>query len=203
MNNQPPNPPTPTPGMTPEQVRMVREAKARTKKIRRAASVASFNAWTLAIFAAISLVIALWGDVTSMVMTVALGVPAFIEFRGAAMFRQVEPRAPEMLGINQLALTGVILAYCGWNAYAAMALQPAATPVNSGSAEVDAMYADMTASMSKSLGPLVAGLYAVVGVLAAAGTLVNAWYYFSRKPILEKFIAETPEWVVETLRAAS
>src|SRR5437762_3656804 len=78
-------------------------AAARTtgRKLRRAISVASFDGWSIAIFAALTFVCSLT-DLLGLLMAIGLGAIACIELRGANKLRRLEPGAIRVLGFNQL-----------------------------------------------------------------------------------------------------
>ncbi len=167
------------------------------KKVRRAAAVAAVSGWSMAAFAGLTGLGALFGSVTSLAVAAALGAIAWNELRGGAMLRRLDPRGAARLGWNQVALGGLIVGYAAWSlatASAGSALE--AMGGTTGDAGVDAMITDLTRTANLVL-------YSVVG---AAGVIVpglTALYYFTRGRIVRDAAARTPGWVVEAVRAAA
>lgn len=171
-------------------------AKAAYRRITRAAAFAAFTGWSLIVFAFITLIIAVFGDPMSYLLAAAMIVLAINEIRGAAQVRRLEPSGATLLGRNELALAAAIFAYGLWSAYTTSRGSPL-TP--SGDPSVDAMMQ----RMSNSIRPLVITVYIGVGVLAGALEAFHAWYSFRRKPMIEAFLREQPDWIVESFRMAA
>src|SRR5947207_285270 len=124
--------------LTPEQLRALVDVSRRARKIRRAGAVARFGGWTGAVFAAITLVSAVFSFALSTVFIGAgLALVAAGEFHGAALLRRLDPRGPRHLALNQVLLAAVLCGYAAWCLIAG----PGAVQQSSGSAEVDAMVA--------------------------------------------------------------
>lgn len=184
--------------LAPEHLRAIELARTRSKKVRRAAGVAKGSGWTLAIFAVITMMGAVFGDVTSLVMGVALGALAFNELRGGKMIARYDAAGARVLGFNQLILGFVIVLYSGWSLYAA-----SKTPMLSqleggttGDAQIDATVQSISDFAT----------YGLYGTLAGAGFIgcgLTALYYFTRARIVRDVVAETPPWVLDTMRAAA
>ncbi len=151
----------------------------------------------MAIFAAVTLLGALFGSLISLVTGVALGVVAFNEIRGATMLRRFEPRAARLLGFNQIGLAAIIVGYAAWSLVSQLRADPLESMGgSSGDAEVDAMISGLTSTVT----------YGLYGGMAAIGVIVpglTAWYYFSRARVVRTVVSQTPEWVVSALRAAA
>jgi hypothetical protein len=181
-----------------EQRRELTEANCRVQKLRRAAKVATFNGWSIGIFAALSLPFALY-SVTALVMCLALALVAYNEFRGRKLLDRFEPRGPRALGRNQLVLMGVLIGYSVWNIYLAetgpgpYAEQIKDTPeMGSMLGSIDDLYMTVT--------------WAVYGGLIFASVIfqgLNALYYFTRQKHLQSFLNQTPAWVVDLQRSLS
>src|SRR4051812_34770028 len=120
MTEQPVNPRPPTQLAVPRgplsgvDFAQIEASQRRGKKIRKAARVASFNAWIAAVIGGSALLFGLV-DRPSAIIGGAIMVVAFIEFKGAAKFRKVDLAAPKICGFNQLLLLAVIAAYCVWS----------------------------------------------------------------------------------------
>src|SRR6266576_2260087 len=106
--------PPPAPGpLSPQQLRELADARAAHKYVRRAISVATFDGWTIAVFAIANCLCGL-GSISSMVIGVALGGLAYSELRGAARVRRVDQSAPRRLGSNQILLGTLLAVYAIW-----------------------------------------------------------------------------------------
>lgn len=177
--------------LTPEQQRALSEATERAGKINGAARVATFNGWTIGVFAAIGI---LFGVVslTALVMGVGMAVVAWNEFRGRAMLRQFDTRGPQLLGRNQLGFLALITAYCLWSIY-----QAVHNPIT----DVAGLEA-----IGDSVGSLVTevtvAVYAGVIVLSLLFQGLNARYYFARTQIVKDYVKQTPEWVLDLQRSS-
>jgi len=181
-----------------EQHHELAEADRRATKIRRAAKVASFNGWSIGVFAALSLPFALF-NVSSLVMCFALAGVAWNEFRGRTLLHRFERSGPHTLGWNQLVFMGLLIGYSLWNISLA----------NVGPSP----YAEQVEAMPE-LGPMLGSvdeLYATV-TLAVYGSLIafsvifqglNSLYYFTREKHLEEYLNDTPAWVVDLQRSCS
>jgi hypothetical protein len=187
-------PPTATGPLSPEHLREVTRARAGARKVRRAARVANFSAWSIALFAVLTLA---WGaaarDAWSLALGAGMGVVAAFEFRGAMMFARFEPRGGRVLGFNQLAFGAMIVLYALWSMIDALRrpLDP----------EIAAQAAQFgIGSLARDVTVLSYGAVAVIGVLCFGAT---ALYYFSRGRVIARFVRQTPAWVVEVLRAGS
>jgi hypothetical protein len=170
-------------------------ARKRSRKIRRAVAIATGSGWTLAIFAVITALGVVFGDLTAAAMGVGLGVCAFFELRGAAGLRRYEASAAKLLAFNQLGLGVLIVTYSGWSLYSSLTDPALAAAAKTGDPDMDAMISGLTTTVSYA----VYGVMAVVGVVAPG---LTALYYASRGRVVRAFVAETPGWVLEALRAA-
>ena len=180
--------------MSAEHLRAITEAKVRTRKVRRAAKVASFNGWSMVCFAGLTALGVLFGDWTSGVLTVILLAIALNELRGGKMLARFEERGARVLGYNQIALAVFIVAYAGWSMYSA-----------SHNAELQASLATIgdaqSAAMVSGLADLMTyGVYGGVAVVGLLGPGLTALYYFSRARYVREAVQGKPGWVVEMLR---
>ena len=175
-----------------EQRQDLSEANERARKVLGAAKVATFNGWTIGIFAAIGLLFGIF-SATALVMGIGMGLVARNEFRGRKLLRQFDPLGPRLLGRNQLGFMGLIIVYCLWSMY-----QTVSNPMT-GIAGLEAI--------ADSFGGLVTNLtLAVYGAALVFTALVqglNARYYFVRIERVEDYLRETPGWIVEIQRSTS
>jgi len=184
---------SPDPTLSPEQRRELEDAGERARKILMAGRVASFNGWTIGIFAALSFLFGL-GSPGVMLVSLALGAIAWNEFRGRALLRRLDPSAGRLLGRNQLGLMALIVAYCLWSIWR--------TKVGPPDPEMEQLQ-DLIGVGSDLIEQLTVVLY--VSVIAATAIFqgLNARYYFRRVAMTEAYLSETPHWVVDLQRSAA
>ncbi len=178
-----------------EHLAAIAEARVRGKKVRRAANVAAMSGWTMVVFALVTLLGGLFGDVVALVLGVMLGVIAFNELRGAAMLRRFEMRGPRVLGYNQIGLGTLLVVYGVYSLVRALT-HPLLASVgqSTGDAEMDAMIGRISDLAAY-------GLYGGVALFGIIGPGLTAWYYFSRAKLVRKMVEGTPEWVIGAMRA--
>ncbi len=186
--------------LSPDQQEQLALANRRAKKVLGAAKVATFNGWSIGLFAAIGLLFAMFSfllfdsfSFTTLVMGIGLAVVARNEFRGRDLLRSFSPHGPRLLGKNQLGFMSLLIVYCLWNIYGALT-----NPIT----EIEGMEA-----LAEAAGDLVTSLtVAVYGVVIVVSVLIqglNARYYFVRARLVEDYVRETPEWIVELQRSSS
>lgn len=184
----------PTPAEIQQQLTAARRS---AKKVRRAVAVATADAWTIAVFAALSFVCGLTGGVSGVLLGVAMGATAYVEFTGAARLRRLDPSAPRRLGYNQLALAGVLIAYALWSLYAANGAGGLLAGLNAQEAQLG-----VSGQQVADLGRLVTdAMYGTLILVAIFGQGSTALYYFSREKYLRRYLAETPSWIIEMQQA--
>jgi len=183
--------------VSPEQLEAIASARLGARKISRAAGIAAFSGWTLALFAFVSLLSGLF-SLRALLLGVALCVVAFVELRGSRDLRKLDAAAPRRLALNQVGLVLTVLVYAGWGIASAL--------FGPGS------YDDQIAAggpLAETLEPIdhltraaMAGFYVLVigGSVIAQGC--TAAYYFCQRRNILAFLDRTPEWIVQTLRAA-
>ncbi|MEM1355753.1 MAG: hypothetical protein AAGH88_12835 [Planctomycetota bacterium] len=178
--------------LSPEDMRVLAEAKQRRKKLNRASGIAAFNTWTFVAMSGCSLLAALFSPI-SLIAVASFGVLAWNESRGRRRIRALDLRGPATLGWNQLGFCGLIAAYCVYQLAKAVygpapyADQIAQTP------ELGAMLEPV-----KEL--ILLATIAAYGALLVLGVGMQglmAWYYFSRRACLRQYLEHTPAWVVE------
>lgn len=181
------------PTLSPEQLRELRDAGARARRIVAAGRVASFNGWSIGIFAALTLLFGL-GSVVVLGLGVGLGVVAWNEFRGRAMLRRFEPSAGRFLCRNQLGLMALIVAWSVWSVWRVTLGPP------------DPEMAQLQALLGvepELIDQLAVLLYLGVIVATAVFQGLNARYYFGRVALTKAYLEETPAWVVQVQRSAA
>lgn len=203
--------------LTLEQVSALQRGGKLWKKIQRAAGVGRLSAITLAVFAAISALMAVLDrnsaggvDKVSAIVCVVLGMLAVNEFRGAGLLRKAEARGAVLLAWNQALLLTFILAYCVYQAYFA----PGSTVVAS-DPQLAELFNDpqARAQVEELLGPGLTSvmtqpqqatrfLYLSIGCGAVLAEALLILYYLTRAKLVRQYIATTPYWAVEVQRAS-
>jgi len=197
----------PAPGPAPEaaglsdaQLKAVNEAGAGRKKIDVAIHVASFNAYSLAVFAVLSGLVLLFSfSLIGLFITAGLGLTAYHEFKGRSWLKELDTRAPKYLCYNQLALGGVVIVYCAWNMIAALIGPGTYDEVIARNPEL----ADMLGSTGGLITMITLAVYGTVIVLTIPYQGAVAWFYASREQHLRQYLEQTPVWVTQVQRAAA
>ncbi len=186
-----------SPALTPQHFEQINAACRSARSITRASGVATFSGWSMAAFALVSALPALFGSLGAIVPAAVLGGIAWNEIRGAGMLRRFDPAGPRRLAINQVVLAAFIVVYSLVQLYLSTTASPLeAYGGSTGDAQVDELVTSMTRTVSYGL----YGSMAVLGILIPG---LTAWYYHSRGPKLRRFAQANPAWVVEALRAAA
>jgi hypothetical protein len=196
----PPLPPTPTDGfrLSPAQLQAVTDAQRRAAKIRRAISVAKFDAWTTGVFGALTLLFGLLSfSWVGLLLGIGMGIVTFVEFRGAQRLRQLDPDAAKTLGLNQLFFGGLLIAYALYSLWGVYHDQSALLNEIKGAPEMKNLMMDAQ-SLAQMIGLLVYGTLIAVGLFGQGGT---ALYYFSRRKYIDGYLRDTPAWIVDAQRA--
>jgi hypothetical protein len=190
--------PSPSDGLLlPEHERALLAANERAKAVYRAASVASFNAWSIGLIAVLSLPFALF-SLPSLAVEAGLALIAYNEFRGRSRLRRFDPTASRLLGWNQLGLMALMLLYSLWSIGSAIAgpspyeAELRAHPELASLGSIDQLYLAVTLAV-----------YGGVCIATIVCQGLNAWYYFTRGRHVRAYLAETPAWVVDLHRAMS
>jgi len=175
-------------------------AKARRSKIDFAIKVASFNGWSIGIFAALSaLFLPLSFSFQSLLITLGLGAVAYHEFKGRRLLRALDARGPRLLGYNQIGLGAVIVVYCLWTLMAELAGPGAYAQTLQEHPELSQVLGS-TDGLVRFITVLV---YGTIIALTVPYQALMAWYYFSRGKHLDIYVSQTPGWVTDLERAAA
>src|ERR1041385_7380348 len=102
--------------LSPEHLQQLATARVAVRKIIRAAGVARFDGGTIAFCGAITIMLSL-GSISGMLIGAALAVIAFIELHAAGRLKRLDPGSIRLLGLNQLALCGMLILYALWSIY--------------------------------------------------------------------------------------
>ncbi len=187
--------------LTAAQQHELEEAARRAKPIRRAAGVAAFNGWSMAILAVLSAPFAI-GSLVGLIIAVALAALAWNELRGRRRLLELDPQAPALLGWNQVALLALVSGYCLWQIATSLFGDSAVAAEFTAHPELRELLGSGE-EFEAMLRPLVAMFYGLVILVSVAAQGLNAWYYFSRSKHVEAYLRETPAWAVELQRLAS
>jgi hypothetical protein len=181
-----------------EHLQQLAAAKAAGKRIARAVTVAQFDGWSVGAFAALTLLFG-FTSVSGILIAAGMGAVAFLELRGAARIRLLQPEAARGLGFNQLALGGLLIAYAAWQIFSHLT----GTGEYAQLAASDPQLGQMLAPVEDLTRMIVVGVYAglIVASLVAQGGL--AMFYFSRVKHIRAYVRQTPEWIVNLQRAGS
>lgn len=174
-------------------------AQQRSRKIRKAVTVAAFNGWVTAFFALTSAPFAPF-SIAGALVTIGLAVVAYNEFRGRKQLLKFEPDGTSLLGWNQVGFLALIVVYCLWMIYsglragspfaAELAAHPELGQVLGSLDQFDQLYQ-----------LIVVAVYGTTVLLSCIFQGCNAWYYFSRRKYVEAYLRETPVWVLDVQRA--
>jgi len=194
--------------LTAEHMQQLAAADIRAGKLRKAAGVAKFNGYTIAVFSVFSL---MWGlgelaidgfnlgklDWVSFIIGAGLGVLAWNELRGRKLLTRFDPRATRLLGLNQVALLGLIVAYAAWMLYQTATGQ---TELDQAIRQHGLGASDIAVSVIALAKLLTELVYESLIGLTIIFQGLNAVYYFTRAKLLRSYVAETPAWVIELQR---
>jgi hypothetical protein len=182
--------------LTEEHLRQLEAARVAAKKIRRAVNVARGDGWTVGLFGALTFLFGL-GSVSAALVGSGMAVIAFVEVRAANKLRGFEPGAARVLGLNQLALAGLLFAYAVFGIVSVLF----------GPSEYAAIVAQEP-DVGKALGPIedltktiAIAVYVVVILVAVFFQGGMALYYFGRAKVVRAYLAQTPAWVIAVQRA--
>jgi len=189
--------------LSPEHLQAIDEAGRRAKKILRVASLAMFNACTFGFFASCGLLVVMISaalgevDLIGLLVSVALGVVTWNELRGRAMVRRFELHGPTVLGWNQIALMGVIFAYCIWMIVAALIGPSELEEEIAKHPELEGYFGDL-GQLQRTLTIVVYGAV-ILGSAIFQG--LNSAYYFRSVKTMREYVVQTPQWVIELQRS--
>ena len=193
-------PPVPIPGasgaLNPDQVRELLEAQARVSKLRRAAKVARFDGWTVAFFAALTILTGIT-SFSSLLLGTGMAIVAYVEFDGATKLRRLVSAAARRLAINQACLGTMLILYSLWQLYCGMSSASHYASLAGGDPQMARMLAPVE-SLTKAVTIAVYVTLIAVALFMQGGT---ALYYLSRQKLLEQYVRATPKWILDLQRA--
>ena len=164
-------------------------AGRRRHRIDRAVRVATFNGWTTLAFAVLAIPFTFF-SVTALVMGLALATIAWQEFKGRRLLRQLDPKAPQLLGFNQIAFAAILIFYSFWNIY-----QGWTGPNPYAEHMVHVELASMLGPIDTLQKAITLAVYGTVIVLSILFQGSTALYYFTRAKPLQTYLSQTPDWI--------
>lgn len=188
------DPPDATP-LSPEHHQQIVRAQQQRKKLSRATKVASFNAWSFAILAGLSVLIAVFSP-WSLVAAILLAWLSFNEFRGRRQLQALCPSGPRTLGWNQVFCCLCIAGYCALKLYQALAGEGVYATAIAEHPEI----AHMLEPMEGLIESMTIATYLIVLIVGVGVQGVTAWYYFTRHRVLDDYVNQTPDWVLDLQR---
>jgi hypothetical protein len=191
-----------SPALTPEQLGEIARAKQRGVKVQRAVRVATTDAWITAIFAA-GAILTSCGGIDQLAIGIALAFVAYNSFRGAAGLKRFDLAAPGRLAFNQVFLASAIILYAAYEFWLVSTGKSALLQALAGNTSYSGL-GDMGQSVD-SIRDLIVWALKLTYVLLMLGTIVGqgltALYYRSRRRLLDDYLHQTPQWVVDLQKA--
>jgi hypothetical protein len=184
------------PQLAPEHLQQLAAARAAARKVRRAAAVATFDGWTIALFAALSLVTSLT-DPSGLLLSLGMIAVAVVELRGAAALKRLRSAAARMLGFNQLALASMLICYALWRLYAETSGPSPYAAYTKSDPELAQMLGPIE-SLTRTIALYLYGAMIAVALFAQGGL---AAYYFTRRQHIDAYLRQTPEWILAMQRS--
>jgi hypothetical protein len=175
-----------SPQLTEANLRELSTARSAYRKIARAIRVAKFDGWTIAIFGVLSFLASL-GDLPGMGIGMVLIVVAFIEIKSAKRLRDLDPASIRHLAFNQIAFGALLIIYALWQMYLVKTGRGILSDLDEAGLEGEDM--DMARSWLNLF-------YCSLIAVAVFGMGGLAYYYFTRIKHLQKYLAQTPAWIV-------
>jgi hypothetical protein len=187
--------------LTPQHLQELSQAQQRAAKIRRAAGVAAFNGWMTAFFAAASAPFAPF-SLIGLLTTVGMAVIAYNEFQGRKRLLRFDTGGATLLGWNQLGFLALIVAYSLAMLSSGLAGEGPFSSELKSSPELASVLGSVE-QYDELYRLVLMAVYGSVIVLSAIFQGGNAWYYFSRRRLLEGYVRDTPDWICQVQRATA
>jgi len=186
------------PGLSPEQLKQIADARKRSAKIRKGVTVALFDGWSVAVFAGLTLLGGLLGlSWVGILLGGGMAAAAFVELKAVNRLRALDATVTKTLAWNQVFLGGLLFSYA---VYSLVLIYTGRTELAK-QLEAYPEMADMAVNVNqiaKLIGLLVYGTLITVAVVCQGGT---ALFYLSRRKHIEAYLRETPQWIIDAQRA--
>jgi hypothetical protein len=180
------------PQLSPEHHRQLAAARKAVRKVRRTISVASFDGWTVGVFGLLTLLTGIT-DPSGIFMGLGMAAVAWVELRGAARLRQLDPRATRTLALNQIALASILTIYALWRLHAEM---NGVSPYQAYKT-ADPQIARMLQPVENLTHLISLILYSAMIAVAFFAQGGMALFYFTRGKHIDAYLAHTPRWILE------
>jgi hypothetical protein len=179
-------------GATPMHLQQIAQAKKTGKSIRQAVIVSRISAWTTLVFAIGTLVSSLT-SLGGLMLGIGMAVVSIVEFKGGTALKCLDVTAPRRLAINQLVFGGLLFSY------AAMCLWTSSTTTSTltSDPQLQQMLAPFR-DIEKTIYTLV---YGAMMAAAVIGPGLTSLYYWGRIKHIQRYLAETPKWILELQEA--
>ncbi len=161
--------------------------------------MATCDAWSIGIFAALSLPLSLiFFDIPSILISVGMVVVTVIEYRAANELRKLDVFAPRRLGFNQVAFATILCLYALWNLGAAFFGPPPNLGVSKDQmAQLSQVMGNMN-DLARWLSMMVYGGIILIAIAAQGGL---ALYYFTRTKYVRDYVAHVSPWIIQLQQA--
>ncbi len=174
------------------------------KPLVRAAHIARASAISTLLIAAIALpCLLIWPSLSGLIIAAGLATVGIIELKASPQVLAAKAGIHRTLARNQLCLLGIIILYCAIQmiTFSTEDAKNAALSPDT-RAQLSAL-PDMQQSIDGMIEKWAAlfqyGLYGAVILISVLCQGGLAYYYFSRRRIIEQFNASTPPWVLRLL----
>ncbi|MEZ6317819.1 MAG: hypothetical protein R3B49_03550 [Phycisphaerales bacterium] len=192
--------------LSPEHVVQLRQAHRKAKKLHRARRIAGTSGWTTLLLGVCALPFGL-ADAMTLALGVAFIAVGYHELALRPRLSQLDRGAPMTLAMNQVILGIIIIAYAVWQLIQGLsptdpgpASALASDPAFASDPQL-AQLAGLSDTMERLTKMVNLGVYGglIAGTLLVQG--LTARYYASRRKHLDRFLAETPGWIINLHRA--
>ena len=180
-----------------DNLRELNAARAALRKLRRAAWLSKGDGWTMIIFAVLTFVGGL-GSWSGVIMGVFFAFTGWIELRGSAQLRRLDPDGARRLGFNQITCGCGLGVYAIWQLCDELMGHGLTSAVM---AQVGGMAATNTTAVAGLVHECVVALYVSLLLIAIFGSGLLAIYYFTREKYVRAYLAETPTWIIHLQQA--
>lgn len=164
--------------------------------------MALFDFWGTAIFSAITIL----GSAVSfswpgLLLGIAMGIVAYVEYTGAQELKKFEPIALKRLALNQLFFGAALLAYAAWTLAWGLTHLNDYTGVVSSQMPPDLAGSSILTSVNDLTRLILILIYGTLIVIALTVQPLTALFYWSRRKFLDQYLSETPQWILDAQRA--
>lgn len=168
-----------------------------TRPLRRAARVASMGGWSTIVLGAAATPFAI-SDLQTLALALVLVGLGYNELSARRALLRFDANAPRRLAVSQLMLMGMLVGYAALNIYDMLPITVPDRQFNSLLSPTGEVDQGAIESLSSFVSFTVyAGL--IAGTVLFQGS--TALFYILKRRPLRRFLATTPPWVVETMRA--